>query len=66
VVGAVIVITVERHIEKAPEFSRVITTRQERQALRLDLPLGALVTEPPPPQMAEALARIPETRLRNV
>ena len=65
VVGAVIVVTFERHIEHATPGSRVTTAARERGYLGLDLPLGALSAEPPPPTAAAAIARIPETRWRN-
>ena len=65
VAGAIIVVTVEFHLEKAPEASRAATAVQERQAMGLALPVGVLMAGPPPQQTAEALARIPETRLRS-
>ena len=65
VAGAVIVITVERHIERAPQASRVGTAAREQEALQLALPVGALAPGPPPTQTAEAIARIPEARLRR-
>ena len=58
VAGAVIVITVDHHIESLPRSPRAIT-------VDLELPIGALAMESPPPPTAEALARIPETRLRG-
>ena len=66
VAGAIMVIVVERHI--APEqvvVSRAITAASERVASGLGLPVGVLSEEPPPPQTAEALAQIPEARLRQ-
>jgi hypothetical protein len=64
VAGAITVIVVERHIAPEPVASRAMTAANEREALGLGLPVGVLAAEPPPPQAAEALARIPETRLR--
>jgi len=58
VAGAVIVVTVDRHIENLPQRSRVST-------VDVKLPIGTLALESPPGPAAEALARIPETRLRN-
>jgi hypothetical protein len=58
VTGAVIVITVDHHIENLPRRPRVST-------VDLELPIGALAMGPPPPPTAEALARIPELRLRG-
>lgn len=63
VAGAIIVITVERHVEKHRPESRADTALRERHALML--PVGQLATEPAPPQAAAALARIPEARLRH-
>ncbi len=58
VAGAVVVVTVDRHIESLPQRSRVNT-------VDVELPIGALALESPPPPTAEALACIPETRLRG-
>jgi hypothetical protein len=62
VAGAVILIVVERQIEKAPQHSRVITAALERQGLQVRL--GPLAVGAAPRQAAEAIARIPEMRLR--
>lgn len=59
--GAVIVIVVERQIEKAPEHSRAITAALEREGVQF----GPLFIGPPPRETADALARIPEIRLRR-
>jgi hypothetical protein len=63
VAGAVILIVVERQIEKAPQHSRVITAALERQGLQVRL--GPLAVGAAPRQAAEAIARIPEMRLRR-
>jgi hypothetical protein len=65
VVGAVIVVTFERHMEQTTDLSRVTTAAYERRDLGLALPVGALSGEPPPPQAAAAVASIPEARWRN-
>jgi hypothetical protein len=66
VAGAITVIVVERHIAPAePLPSRGMTVANDRVALGLGLPVGVLALEPPPPQAAAALARIPEARLRQ-
>jgi len=62
--GAIIVITVERHLETPLPASHAATAVREREALQRVLPAGVLVTGPLPPQAAEALARIPESRMR--
>jgi hypothetical protein len=64
VAGGIIVITIELYIEQAPQPSRAATAISERKALQLT-PLGAWATEPPPLWAAEAVARIPEARLRR-
>jgi hypothetical protein len=66
VAGAITVIVVERHIAPEPvPGSRAMTVENQRAALDLALPVGVLADEPPPPQAAAALARIPEARLRQ-
>jgi hypothetical protein len=56
--GAITVLVVERHL--APEAQAAAAPNAEALAL----PVGVLASDPPPPQTAAALARIPETRLR--
>jgi len=64
--GAITVIVVERHVAPAaPALSRGDTAMREREALKLGLSVGQLTEGPPPARLAAALARIPETRLRN-
>jgi hypothetical protein len=63
VAGAVVTIIVERQIEKAPRYSRTTTVTLEQRGERV--PLGALIIGPPPRETADALARIPEIRLRR-
>ena len=65
VAGAITVIVVERHIAPEPAASRAMTAADEREAMRLALPVGALAGEPPSPQTAAAVARIPEARMRQ-
>jgi len=58
VAGAVMIVTVDRHIENRQQ-------RPQAGTVDLDLPIGGLAVGPPPPPTAAAFARIPELRLRN-
>jgi hypothetical protein len=58
VAGAVIVVSVDHHIENLLRSSHVSNAD-------LALPIGALTAGSPPEPAAEALAGIPETRLRS-
>jgi hypothetical protein len=65
VAGAITIIVVERHLAPEPEASHMVTSVSDIDAPRLALPVGMLAAGPPPAQTAAALARIPESRLRN-
>lgn len=65
IAGAIFLVVLERQLRPAPRASRVETAKDERMAVRLDLPVGALVADTIPQQAATAVARIPEARLRQ-
>ena len=61
--GAITVIVVERHLAPEADTPREAAAAPSTDAL--GLPVGVLAAGPPPAPAATALARIPESRLRN-